>query len=417
LRYDLLIAGGHVIDPANGIDEPRDVGIRAGRVAAVAPGLDPADAVQTWDAAGRLVTPGLVDLHTHVYAGVGPDGVDPDPIAWRTGVTTWVDAGSAGAATLEGLRRYVVPRCRSRVLAFVNISYTGLVGTGRELIDLDWANVERCVAAVRGAPGLAVGVKARIDASTVGEHGIEPLRRAAAAAEQLGLPLMVHIGHAPPSPDEVLPLLRAGDILTHTCTDLSMKVVDDDGTPRDSLLAARERGVVLDIGHGIRSFGWASAEALLAHGIAPDVISSDIHAWAMRGPLVDLPTCMSKFLALGMPLPDVVRAATSAPAQAVGRPDLGTLSVGAEADVAVFRVEEGHFAFYDGSHERRDGERRLRNVLTLREGLAMPPAVTRGPLPSDAWSRVEADVEQALRAAELPPSEVPAGFGEPEPQR
>jgi dihydroorotase len=416
--YDLVIRNGRTIDPANGLDATLDVAIAAGRIAAVAPSLDAGLARETWDAAGQIVTPGLVDLHTHVYEDVGAESVDADAIAWRTGVTTWVDAGTAGASTLAGLRRYLVPIRRSRIFAFVNISCIGLVGTSRELVDPSYADVERCVAAAADAPELAIGVKARIDMDTVGPNGLEPLRRAREAADELRLPLMVHIGHGPPAIDDVLALMGEGDILTHAFTGLSMSVLGADGEPRQSLLDARARGVLLDIGHGIGSFSFPVAERLLAAGILPDAISSDVSWKAQRGPLVDLPTCVSKFLALGLSLPEAIRMTTTAPAHAIRRPELGTLTVGAAADVAVFRLEQGSFTFYDSFFEQREGSVRLRNVLTLRDGVRMAPKLTTGPVLSDAWARADADVAERLRAApELQAAAQPAGFGPPEPRR
>ena len=218
---------------------------------------------------------------------------------------------------------------------------------------------------------------------TVGATGVEPLRRAIRAGEDCGLPVMVHIATAPPAIDDVLELLRPGDILTHCFTAQSMKIVHDDGRVRDSARRAIENGIVLDIGHGAGSFSFQTAEALLAQGCRPDTISTDVHQLSIRGPMFDLPTTMTKFLVLGMPLVDVVRAATVRPAELLGiSPEVGTLRPGARADIALFRLLEGEFPLYDITGDVRISRRLLRNTLTLAAGRSLP---RREPDPPALW--------------------------------
>jgi dihydroorotase len=382
VRFDVLIRGGEVVDPGGGLEGRLDVGIARGRVAAVEPAIPAESAREVVDAAGQLVLPGLVDLHTHVYRGATYWGIDADALAWRTGVTTWLDAGSAGAYTLPGFREWIAERARVRVYALLNISSIGLVAENWELANLEHLDEGLCRRLVEGNRDLVLGVKARMGTPTVGENGVEPLRRARRVAEACELPLMVHIAHGPPEIDDVIDLMRPGDVLTHCSTGASMRVVDDAGRVSERVRRAWEAGVVLDVGHGSGSFSWRSAEALLAAGMPPDVISSDVHALSVWGPMFDLPTCLAKLMCLGMPLRDVVRAATARPAELLGLAgEVGTLRPGARADVALFRLERGSFPLYDVDLERRDGRELLRNTLTLVGGRPLPPRLPEEPAP------------------------------------
>jgi dihydroorotase len=369
---DLLLIGGDVIDPGGGHEGRLDVAVHDGRIAAVGPDL-PRAATTIVDVSGRLITPGLVDLHTHVWPGAGYWGVDPDPIAWHTGVTTWVDAGSAGAYTLAGLRDFAATR-RVRVAALLNIAGPGLAartGEGRDLAGCDPDLAARTVAANRD---LVRGIKVRIDAEAVGPNGVEPLRRGLAAAEASGVPVMVHIGTTPPPLDEVLDLLRPGDVLTHCASGLAEPL-------GGAALSAYERGVLFDLGHGSGAFAFDVAERQLAAGMRPHTISTDLHARSLYGPVFDLPTTMAKLLTLGLSLPEVVAAATVRPARALGL-DAGTLAVGAVADVAVWRVEEGAFEVVDAHRNARHAPLRLVNEATYAGGRRLPPA---WPAPPPPW--------------------------------
>src|SRR5262245_11285930 len=315
MRFDLLIKGGELLDPGGGYEGPYDLAVSRGRIAAVELEIPEEAAFRTIDAEGQFVTPGLVDLHTHVFHKVTYWGIDPDPVASTSGVTTWNDAGSAGALTLPGLREFVAEQSRVRITAFLNISNIGLVGENHECANLAYLDVGLFRRLADNNRDLVRGVKVRMGSPTVGENGLEPLRRARRAAEECELPLMVHIAFGPPEIDDVLALMRPGDILTHCFTGLTMKIVDDDGRLRDFARRAWDSGVVMDTGHGTGSFSYETAEALMSAGRRPDVISTDLHQLSAKGPAFDLPTCMSKFLHLGMPLRDVVAACTVRPAE------------------------------------------------------------------------------------------------------
>lgn len=372
MYFDLLIQNGIVIDPASGRNGRFDVAIRRDRIAAVETHIPTESAARVIDASGQYVTPGLVDLHTHVYYGSTFWGIQPDPVAARSGVTTWLDVGSAGAYNLIGMRDHIVRPSHARIYALLNISSIGLTGMTYELANLAYSDVDVCVKLADLNRDFVLGVKARIDNNTVGQHGIEPLRRARLAADRLRLPLMVHIGIGPPSIAEVLPFVRPGDILTHCFTGHNMKLVDDDGVLLEPALRAWDAGVIMDIGHGAGSFSFLTAEAMLAAGRKPDVISTDIHQLSVHGPLFDMPTCLSKFMALGMSLEEVIYAATTAPAHAMGLGDeVGTLQPGSYADVALFTLSEGRFPLYDVFMNERIGKHLLRNTHTIARGRIM----------------------------------------------
>lgn len=370
--FDTIIAGGEVVDPAAGYVGKLDLGIKNGRVASVEPGLDKQLAERVIDATGQIVTPGLVDLHTHVYWGVTYWGIEPDPVAARSGVTTWLDVGSAGAYSFPGFRRYVTEASRSRVFALLNLSSIGLIAPTWELANPGYWDVELAATIVELNRDIILGIKARIDMNTTRGVGIEPLARARELADRVGLPLMTHIGAGPPTLDEVIAYLRPGDILTHCFTGQNMRILEPGGMPQADILRLHEQGLILDIGHGTGSFSYEVAEGMLAAGIMPDVISTDIHQTSIQGPMYDMPTTLSKFLNLGMSLPDVIERATSRPAAAMRRPDLGTLKVGSVADIALFRLETGDYTFHDIHMSQRRGSQRLISTQTLIDGEVLP---------------------------------------------
>ncbi len=373
MEFDLLIKGGEVVDPGSGKQGRLDVAIKRNRIAAVDANIPAEAAVRVIDATGQYVTPGLVDLHTHVYHNVTYWGIQADPVAARSGVTTWLDVGSAGAFNLLGFREFIAKPAAARLYALLNISTIGLTASTWELSNLNYCDVDLCVKLTNLNRDLVLGVKVRIDRNTTGSTGIEPLRRGVAAAEQLDLPMMVHIGYGPPTIGEVLPFLRPGDILTHCFTGGDMKIVDGAGKLMDDAKRVWDAGVVMDVGHGGGSFSFDVAEQMIAQGYKPDVISSDIHQHSVNGPLFDLPTCLSKFMALGMSFADVIRAATVRPAQVMGLADeVGSLKVGALADVALFTLEAGEFPLYDVHLQQRMGTQLIRNTLTLVNGRELP---------------------------------------------
>ncbi len=371
-RYDLLISGGDVLDPAAGIVGRLDVGIAGGRIAAIEPSINPGRADRVIDASGQYVTPGLVDLHTHIYWGVTYWGIEADPVAARSGVTTWLDVGSAGAYTFPGFRRYIAEPNRARTFCLLNLASIGLVAPSWELQNPKHWDVDLAATIVDQNRDIILGIKARIDPQTTEGVGIRPLEHARELADRVGLPLMIHFGGGSPSLEEILPLTRPGDILTH-CFRGGDNAVAREGEPvRPDIKRLHEQGLILDIGHGTGSFSFATTEAALADGLMPDVISSDIHQLAVQGPMFDMPTTLSKFLNLGMSLPDVIERATGRAAAAMRRPDLGTIAPGSVADVALFRVEEGHYTFYDVHMSPRQGTQLLVNTLTMIDGEELP---------------------------------------------
>jgi dihydroorotase len=404
MRFDLLIRGGEVVDPGGGHSGELDVAVSRGRIAAVDHGIPEEAAFCVIDATGQIVTPGLVDLHTHVFHKVTYWGIDPDPVASVSGVTTWIDAGSSGALTLPGLRDFVVAPARAGIKAFLNISNIGLVGENYECANAAYLDVDLFRRLADSNRDLVVGVKVRMGSPTVGDNGLEPLRLARRAAEECELPMMVHVAFGPPEIGEVIAVMRPGDILTHCFTGLTMKIVDDDGRLFDFAERAWDSGVVMDIGHGTGSFAYATAEPLMAAGRRPDVISTDLHQLSINGPAYDMPTTLSKFLHLGMTLPEVIRASTIRPAEVVGLEDeVGSLRPGARADVALFRLLDGSFPLYDIWGEMREARQLLVNTLTIIGGRTLERLPRQAPAPWAAhpiWPSAQipfTERQQALR--------------------
>lgn len=382
MRFDLLIKGGEVVDPAAGYDGILDVAVKRGRIAAVERDIPPESAFQVIDATGQYVTAGLVDLHTHVYWGATYWGIHADPVASRTGVTTWLDVGSAGAYTLPGFREHIVKASDVNIFAYLNISAIGLVAPTHELANLDYCDIPLFERLVNRHRDLVVGVKARIDRNTTRGTGIAPLQFAREAADRCELPLMVHIGNGPPELPDILARMKPGDILTHCFRGSTMRITDDQGKLLEVAKRAWDAGVIMDIGHGAGSFAFATAEPLLAAGYRPDVISSDIHQLSIQGPMFDLPTVLSKFLHLGMSFPEVIRAATTRPAQVLGlEGEVGTLRPGARADIGLFVIDEGQFPVYDVHMERRIARKMVRNTLTILGGRELHRRAPEEPAP------------------------------------
>lgn len=373
MQFDLLIKGGTLVIPGSSQQGAYDVAIRGDRIAAIDSKIPIESAVQVIDAQGQYVTPGLVDMHTHVYHSATYWGIDANPVAARSGVTTWVDAGSAGAYNLMGLQTFIVEQSPLRIYAFINISSIGLTGPTWELANLNYCDVDLCVKLIEAFPEFVRGIKVRIDANTTGGQGVEPLRRARAVADRCQRPVMVHIGSGPPTIGEVLALLQPGDILTHCFTGQNMRIIDEQGRLLDEAKRALDMGVILDVGHGVGGLAFASAEAVMAAGYRSHVISSDLHQSSILGPVYDLPTCLSKFMALGMGFAEVIEAATTRPAAVLGLADeLGTLRVGGAADVALFTVEQGRFPLYDASVGSLEASQLLRNTVTVVRGQILP---------------------------------------------
>ncbi len=364
LMFDLVLTGGRVIDPAQNLDRRTDVAFADGKVAAVGDGLAAKEAGSVRDIAGKIVTPGLIDLHTHVYWGGTALGLDPEMLSRRSAVTTLVDAGSAGPGNFHGFRKHVIETAPVRVLPYINVSFAGIFAFSRpvmvgECSDIRLIDARECVRVAREHADIVVGVKVRVGGVASFGTGVAPLDIALDAADQLGLPVMAHLDYPPPSREEVLSRLRPRDVLTHCFRPFPNAPVQGDGKVHDAVLAARARGIIFDIGHGGGSFGFRTARAALAAGFEPDVISSDAHQLSIDGPAYDLLVTMSKFLCLGMPLAKVVASATSAPARALGRGDLGTLAPGAVGDASVLDLRQGTFEYVDVIDEKLVGEQRL----------------------------------------------------------
>lgn len=370
MTHEIIIKGGTVIDPAQGLHGRRDVAIAGGRIAAIEESIPDGDALDVIEAGGLLVLPGLVDLHVHVWWGVAHLAIEADPHSLARGATTIVDAGSAGANTFAGFRRYVVDRVEARTLAFLHISGMGQLDRDiGELEDIRWARVDQAVEVARAHSDVIVGIKVRLTEGIVGRNDLVALDRAIEAADYIGKPVMIHIGGTHHPLEEILGRLRDGDVVTHSFTANPPGIITDAGRVLPAAIEARERGVIFDVGHGAGSFGFRVAEQALEHGFTPGTISSDVHRYNVRGPVYDLATTLSKFLYLGLSLDEVVALGASRPAAAIGRAgEVGTLRVGAEADIAVMRLEEGRFTLRDARGDEREAARLLVPVVTLRRG-------------------------------------------------
>jgi len=371
-KYDLLLKGGHVIDARNNLSAVRDVAIAGGKVAAVAANINAADALKVVDASGLYVTPGLVDIHVHVYAGTGERGsyagdnsLYPDGFTLRSGVTTIVDAGSSGWRSFDDFKDRIIDRSRTRVLAFLNIVGAGMRG---DKFEQNLSDMEAMPTAdkARQHKGVIVGIK------TAHYAGPEwtPVERAVEAGTQADVPVMVDFGtNRPERPmaELVTRKLRPGDIYTHMYSGLRNEL-DDAGHVNRGMPEGRARGVIFDVGHGGGSFAWRIAVPAIKEGFRPDSISTDLHIGSMNAGMKDILNVMSKFLAMGMSVDDVVARATWNAAKAIRQEALGHLGVGAPADVAVLRVEKGHYGFVDSFGARMEGTERLVCELTLRDG-------------------------------------------------
>ena len=375
---DLLIKGGRVIDPANNLDELFDVGIAAGKVVRVAPGISPAEASQVIDASGLIVTPGILDIHTHVYtfrprATNYVEGVHADAHVFSSGVTTVVDVGTAGWKDFPDFKEHVIDRSKVRILALINIASGGMVDAESEQSE---AEMQPAIAAslARAYPETILGIKTAHYWTTKPwdemHHPWASVDRAVEAGELAGLPVMVDFWPRPPErsyPDLLLKHLRPGDIHTHIFAQ-QFPILASGGRVNDFLFEARARGIRFDLGHGAGSFWFRNAVPAFHGGFPPDTISTDLHMGNINGPVLGMLNTMSKFLSMGMPLPEVIRRSTSEPAQVIHRPELGRLTPGSGADLAIFRQLEGDFHFADCGKARMAGRLKLECQLTLRDG-------------------------------------------------
>ncbi|WLB83408.1 amidohydrolase/deacetylase family metallohydrolase [Bradyrhizobium elkanii] len=380
-KFDLVIKNGDVIDPSQSLRGKHDIGIRWGIIEAIEDEIPAARAGKTIDASGKLVMPGLVDLHCHVYPYGSAIGIPADELVQFQGTTTVVSAGDAGVNNLAALRRFIVAQSRARIYAFVHIANNGLSAFPvAELYNIDNAQVDACAMALAENADFLIGVKVRMSENVIFKHGLEPLKRGIQACEMCGWParMMVHIGGVETRElmSDILNLLRPGDILTHAYSGApnmsgAFTNIVQEGKLLPAALAAKQRGVLFDVGHGGGSFDFTVAEVAIPAGCTPDTISSDIHVFSGNSPGIPfLPNVMSKFLAMGSSLDQVVAMATSVPARIINRTSkIGTLQRGAPGDVAIMDLVEGPVSFVDTRNNKRDGNLLLKPVQTVVNGV------------------------------------------------
>jgi dihydroorotase len=364
MSYELIVRGGRVLDPSQDVDGVMDLAFSGGKVAALGSNLEAGPKSMVRDARGLIVTPGLIDLHTHVYWGGTSLGIDADEFCRNSGVTTAVDAGSAGPGNFLGFRKHVMEKSQVRILAFLHISHAGIFAFAKRVMvgeseEIRLMNPIDAVDAALQNRDVIVGIKVRVGRNASGTQGSNVLGIALQVAQEAALPLMCHIDHPPPSYEEVVERLQPGDILTHAFRPFPNSPATAQGTIRPAVLDARKRGVLFDIGHGFGSFSFKTARAMIANGFYPDTISSDVHALCINGPAFDQVTTLSKFLAMGVPLKDVIAMSTVNAAKALGRPELGTLKPGSLGDATLLSLREGDFDLLDTIGEHVTAKQRL----------------------------------------------------------
>ena len=374
MKYDLLLTGGEVMDPGAGYRGVLDVGISGGKITAVAPNLPTNEARRCISVKGRLVTPGLVDMHAHVFVNAHDMGSCTDDCCRRSGVTTLCDAGSAGSSNFAGLRHMLDSEVRTRVRAFVNLSAIGITGTSRggELMHFQYADPEGCARTITENPDLAIGVKLRFGPNLVWEYSNAPVKLARRTADMAGgVPMMMHITDSPiPLPD-LIEHMKPGDIVTHCYHGRAHGIM---GQEKQFLLKevveAQRAGIIFDCAHGRNHFNFPMIEKALDQGFMTDTISTDLTLTsATKGPVWDLPTTMTKLLHFGMPLEEIIRRATATPARIMGyEGTVGTLKPGANADIAVFELRDGAFELRDADNNTVTAKRKLLPQMTLKDG-------------------------------------------------
>jgi dihydroorotase len=376
--YDLLLKGGTVIDPAQDLRGVLDVAVQDGKIARVAANIAKSEARRVIDVPGKTVTPGLIDLHTHVFDGVAANGVHPDIAGVHAGVTTVVDAGSSGCATFSAFPRHILPKCETEVIPLLHICQTGLA-TNPDIIAESSIDLESTLRVAREHKGLIKGIKARMVSPALEIFGMEMPRLAKRAARESGVPLMVHIGDTTKRYDpnvvrELLPLLEPGDIVTHLFTANPGGVLDTNGklVPEAKELAAR--GVWLDTAHGRMNFGFNVGRRVLDQGLTPHCISTDLTIPGRANTVHSMVEIMARFLGMGFTLEQVIAMSTVNPARAIGEVNrLGSLAVGRQADISVLEVREGRWVVYDTLRDSMKIDKTVVPVLTVKRGRVFEP--------------------------------------------
>ncbi|TAM78857.1 MAG: amidohydrolase/deacetylase family metallohydrolase [Acidobacteria bacterium] len=377
--YDLVIRGGRVIDPSQDLDAVRDVAITGGKIARVKSDIPSSQAREVINASGKIVTPGLIDIHTHVFPYVGPYGIEPDPYCVHRGVTTVVDAGTSGSLAFPAFRKFIIERAATRIRPLLHVVSIGMIAGSTpnmgELEDLRYCVPKLAVQAANRNRDLVVGFKIRFSRDYTGPNDYEGMKRARETADEARLPLMIHIGGSYTPLPKLLALMKKGDVVTHAFNGHPDGIVDSRGKLLPEVLEARRRGVLFDVGHGAGSFSFDVMEECLKQDFLPDTISSDLYSANINGPVFDLVTTLSKFLLLGLSLRQVVERVTVNSARVFDfGAEIGTLRPGAEADVSVLDLREGNFVFVDSGRKTRTGRQKIEPVVTIRGGKAFYPA-------------------------------------------
>lgn len=363
-QYDLILKGGHVVDPSQGIDKVQDIAFTDGKVSKVSDEIPGSDGNDVRDVSKSIVVPGLIDLHTHVYWGGTSLGIDADDFCRHNGVTTAVDTGSAGPGNFAGFRKHVIDKSDARILAYLHVSHAGVYAFSDRVMvgeskNLDLMDPITAIEVVNENRDVIVGIKVRLGRIASGVHGTIPYEYALQVAEETGLPIMVHIDEPPPSYAHIISRLRKGDILTHCFRPFPNTPIMANGKVLPEVLEARERGVIFDIGHGKGSFSFKVARLMLENNFQPDVISSDVHKLCINGPAFDQLTTLSKFLILGVPFYNVIEQSTVNAAKALNRPELGTFKVGSVGDVTLLRIDIGAYNYIDVKGETVVGDKKI----------------------------------------------------------
>jgi dihydroorotase len=377
-KYDILIKNGEVTDPSRKFRQKADLGVVNGKIAAIESEIPAELGLDVIDAHGLYVTPGLVDLHTHCAHDMTGFAVEAEPIAARSGVTTWVDAGSFGPDQVKGFVRFIVAPAQVRKFGFVHL-YANLRNPDVDVVQYIRDGKKQTGEAVLQNRDFVLGVKVYVGSNMNGKYSLDFLKIARELGDEFKVPIMAHISVGPPRTDQVMDLMRAGDIVTHCLNAHSIGILEKTD-PREQVFAstgklkpgvkeARARGVIFDVGHGAGSFNFGAARAALDAGFPPDTISTDVYAASVNGPVYDMPTTMSKMLYLGMSFEEVLLRVTANPARIINRvPGMGTLAIGAPADIALLAIEDGKFQLVDSQRNTVSAPKRIVSRLTICRG-------------------------------------------------